>query len=29
MDPNALERWQSEVLDAILEAFAASKPLAS
>ena len=29
MDPNARERWQSEVLDAILEAFAASQPLAS
>lgn len=29
MDPNARAQWQSEVLDAILESFAASKPLAS
>jgi len=29
MDSTAREQWQSEVLDAILESFAASKPLAS
>ena len=29
MDPTAREQWQSEVLDAILESFAASNALAS
>ena len=29
MDPTAREQWQSEVLDTILESFAASEPLAS